>query len=1020
MSSETEIGGGAESTVKAVTETAESRDVGKPDTANNGKCGNISDLVNHTDDAEEQTTSIATEAHEEKTADLASVPDDTQVKISDTNQSQAVEESADPETQQDKSIDKPLSTSHNEEKRSESLNEANSRAISKNAVTYREESDNEYADDSVASDKHSVSSSESRSRLGSTVRSLSPNSMEASRRRMIACKRCHSLKVKCVPIDLSVEFSTCKRCFNKNVPCEYNTVNKKKKPAPLTNSMKFKIKDDEIKKLRDELQRKDRLIKLLRGFTDEEEEKMVAEISMNERLEMYGKEIRELETLSQNSSRSTQFIYNSERRVQLGESQMSSLDIIGNNILTYHQCAKLLDLFLNKIYPKFPFVTLPSNLSVEYLREHEPLLLVVMVYIGTIADTEPSDVSVESQLQLECLIAKSIAIQTLVVGNKNVNLLRCTMLYTIWYVSPELFHHRRYHLFSSLCVSMTHDLGVSGRPFFFYNKDDGLVKKTSVINGAQSIELKALVLVVYISYMSTSLFLKRVVFLQWTEYLDHSCSVLEESSVRSHKMIALYARMNHLMEIIYYKVHKMSEQITVLELSSNRNKLQLAEYLDQLNEIKQKISNNFKQNSTDYDSLMAYMYSVQAYLYEPALQTLINSKEYVTPEYKNVFFLTLSQICDSCFLSLKHFNQFSLDELTSNPLFHKYRILYTSGMLLRIRYLSLTIPKSGKASLFTEECVSTIKNLTEKLDETAKLYPKNHSLKKIGNVLGLFIHTCLSQWYTSYKNLYREIRKHDPLYVDPLFGSDPDSIDEHRGRDVANNSTETKTDKSLNTGAGYSANLNTSDVPTHNTNIRRHSAAFKPMISSLLQSHSDQNIDRANTNSSYRYGLDSGTGLQRQQQQEGGQAMYSVTPSPPIPVLQIASNAGSVLDANRTENSAMKFMPTSAYNNNMHFNPTPNNAGNIGNMAMEQTTGLDQLAGLAVGDITSATPAANALGRAGVEGAENNWEFQYMAFNDEFWSDLFFGNGDTAMGNNAGGNDALNIDSTSLNLPGHN
>lgn len=881
----------------------------------------------------------------------------------------------------------------------EDTNTFSNYASIKNNAEDGDGSENEYGDESIISDKHSVSSSESRSLQNSNVRSLSPNS-EGSRRRMLACKRCHSLKVKCVPLDTSVEFSTCKRCFKRNISCEYNTLHKRKKPAPLTNSMKFKIKDDEIGKLREELKRKDRLIKLLRGFTDEEEEKMVSEISMHDRLKLYGKEINELEAMLPSSSSSSQFISNSERRVQLGESQMSSLDIIGNNILTFQQCEKLLHLFLNKVYSKFPFIDLPSTLTVEFLREHEPFMFIIMVYIGTIADTEPSDISVESQLQLECLISKTIAIHALVIGNKSINLLKSTMLYSLWYTAPELFHQRRYHLFSSFCASMAHDLGVSGRPFFFYNKDDGLVKKTSVLGDLHTIKLKALILVVYISYMSTSLFLKRVIFFQWTEYLDNSCVLLEGSGLRSYRMIALYARMNHLMETIYCEVHKQSEQITVLELSSTRNKLQLVEYLNQLNGLKQKISDNFRQNSPDYSSLMAYMYSVQAYLYEPALQTLINSKEYVTPEYKNVFFSTLSQICESCLLSLKHFNQLSIEDMTSNPLFHVSRILYTSGMLLRIRYLSLTIPKSGKASLFTEECISTIRTLTAKVEKTCKMFPKNHALKKVANVLGLFVHTCLSQWYISYKSLSKEIKKHTPLFVDPLFDSDANP----QGKRRATNAI----DKSGSAASGDVSHNPAMSPDNSVINGTKHSAAFKPLISSLLQPQTDETTGPI---ASYKYGLNS--------QQHRGSAVYSVAPSPPTPVLHIASNSTGIPDGSRPDNSIMKFQSTPAYNN-MNFNSSMN-VGNLGSMPMEQQpTGLDQLAGIAVGDLGNGA-ATNLPGRVGsIEGIENNWEFQYMAFNDEFWSDLFFGNGESFTGPVGSNNGIVGMDPTPLNLQTNN
>lgn len=558
-------------------------------------------------------------------------------------------------------------------------------------------------------------------------------------------------------------------------------------------------------------------------------------------------------------------------------------------------------------------------------------------------------------------------------------------------------------MFSALCVSLAHDLGISGRPFFFYNKDDGSVKKASVVNNDRGIDLKALVLVVYVVYMSISLFLKRIVFLQWTEYLDQSCQILENSNIRCYKMIALYARMNHLMEIIYRNVHKSSEQTTVLELSSNKNKLQLSGYLEQINKLKHQILNSFELNSPDYNSLMAYLYSIQAYVYEPALQTLISSKEYITPEYKDVFFSTLSQICESCLLSLKHFNQLSIDEITSNPLFHTSRILYTSGMLLRIRYLSLTIPKSGKACLFTDECILNIKKLTDKIEDTAKKYPKNHFIKKIGIVLGLFIHTCLSQWYISYKSLLDDIRMHTPLFADPIYRNNTPYTANHSNirnevsKEKNNSNTPILTIPTMN-GVNTNNSNNSkrrkieykSVLNTMSTNVNN-SKTFKPHISSLLQQNDSELLSSPTSAMVNRSDL---------LHQQKNSPLYSVAHSPPTPVLYLGSNAGSSHDANSTpsgsDTPAIKFTPNVTTEENRNFNP---NTYNLNALGISQ----------------SGISTNNGHNRHGTdksaENPQNNWEFQYMAFNDEFWSDLFFGNGE----NNNEGN-VTNIENDTLNL----
>lgn len=284
------------------------------------------------------------------------------------------------------------------------------------------------------------------------------------------------------------------------------------------------------------------------------------------------------------------------------------------------------------------------------------------------------------------------------------------------------------------------------------------------------------------------------------------------------------------------------------------------------------------------------------------------------------------------------------------------------------------------------------------------MFPKNHALKKVANVLGLFVHTCLSQWYISYKSLSKEIKKHTPLFVDPLFDSDITSLGKRRGVNAI--------DKSGST-ASHEVSHNRAMMPDNSgMNGAKHGAPFKPVMSSFLQPQNDQTPNSTGPIPPYKYGLNA--------QQQRSSAAYSIVPSPPTPVLHIPSNSAGIPDAGKSDNPIMKFQPAPVYNN-MNFNSNMN-MGNLSTMPMEQQpTGLDQLAGIAVGDLGNGA-ATSLPGRVGgMESIENNWEFQYMAFNDEFWSDLFFGNGESLTDPTAGGNNSIaGMDSTPLNLPANN
>lgn len=798
---------------------------------------------------------------------------------------------------------------------------------------------------------------------------------EIIRKKSKACKRCHSLKVKCVPLESNDGSQACKRCSAKGIKCEFNiTVRRIKKPVVLSKSMKLKLRNEEIKKLKEQLAQRDRIIDMLKGYNPQDDAVTSSlEVSLKEKFGYYKEEIKNLQELENESvetgsgNDTSTFILNSEKRVQICQSQMPSLDIIKDGLLTYNQCTQLVTIFVTKIHARFPFTELPKDLSVDYLRVHAPLLLVIMCYISLIIDTS-SEITTDTQLQLECLISKTLSAELLMVGDKSFNLLKNTLIYSFWYVAPELFHHRRYHLFTSLCVSLSHDLGISGRPYFFYNRGDGSIKKTSIINDEKNIDLKGLLLVVYTLYMSISLFLKRVIYLEWNPYFEECCQVLEKSNKREYKLIVLYAKINHAMELMYNSFHRAGECLTVYELSSHKTKLQIQEFVKILLGIKQQISSHFDEQSFDFNSLMAYLYSAQAYLFEPAVQTLIRAKENVTREYRNLFLTSLNQICESCLLSLTHFNKLSIEDLSVNPLFHTSRILYTSGMLLRIRYLSLTIPKTARAKVYTEQALPTIRALISKIDETSNVYPKNLLLKKIRVVLNLFVHTCLTQWNASYKILYKQIRKQDPSFTDA---------------DFANLFPKTP----LPTGiAALDSMTDSGNLGTSSLNLRR---------------QSEETLTRQVQTSSYSMPGNAASYLEMQNAKLKPSIKTSFNGN--VSSNPTDANVGKVVSSTYKDNYAdnnltVGLSETYTSGNDNKFQPNtleqmhePSLTGSTTNPNLENQNLISNFEV----DASSKLPATLLSELNLSNNAQNSapFDMQFTAFNDEFWSDLFFGEG---------------------------
>ncbi|GME79689.1 unnamed protein product [Ambrosiozyma monospora] len=95
------------------------------------------------------------------------------------------------------------------------------------------------------------------------------------KRRAVACKACHSLKVKCVPVDPAHHFGICIRCKKGNKHCEFDLSNVRKKKPVVPKSSKTQIKDleAELLKLKKELQEKNNLVAHQNGLIRDYEQR---------------------------------------------------------------------------------------------------------------------------------------------------------------------------------------------------------------------------------------------------------------------------------------------------------------------------------------------------------------------------------------------------------------------------------------------------------------------------------------------------------------------------------------------------------------------------------------------------------------------------------------------------------------------------------------------------------------------------------------------------------------------------
>ncbi|ODV95545.1 hypothetical protein PACTADRAFT_42513, partial [Pachysolen tannophilus NRRL Y-2460] len=595
-----------------------------------------------------------------------------------------------------------------------------------------------------------------------------------TKRRAVACKSCHALKVKCTPIDVKLPLGPCVRCAKAKRKCEVDLAPVKRrkrkiqKIAGIGEVGNLSSPDDDT---------------ITTNYNNSNHRHST--ITNDAKVDLLEARIRFLEGQLSNQQKSQQYQYQphthstspgmvlhpnlmtlhppvsnptpnltqtanvlkiADKRIDLINNQFdkSENDIIGKGYITKEQAEERLRLYKGTMTKFFPFVTIPENETVESLSSEKPFLFCTLMSVTAVAVGK--DQVLEKQFDIDLVTIKSITNEVLIIGNKSMELLKSLLLLCIWYNTPELFHHRRYHLINSLCVSMVNDLGLTGRPYFYYNREEGSVCQTVSSDDLKSLECRRILMTSYFTSISICLFLRRRMQVSWSNYLEECCDVLYNSNVEGDKIFVIYTELNHMLEKIYFIVQSVNDVNEALELNSERMRYIVNELQLNLNKIKSKIDK-------DDHLKLAYYYSVQAYLHEPALHKLLPSANnnkgididllYVDLP-KNIA-TSIDKCTQSCLATLYHASQLSLEETTVMPLFFSSRIIYTAGMLLRLRYLVISIPSMSVFNFVPRESVEKIHLLSQKLEKTYQNYPSNHLLCKIRLVITVFNQTYTTQ-----------------------------------------------------------------------------------------------------------------------------------------------------------------------------------------------------------------------------------------------------------------------------------
>lgn len=590
-------------------------------------------------------------------------------------------------------------------------------------------------------------------------------------RRSVACKNCHSLKVKCTPSDENNPSAPCIRCINTKKVCEINLnqPRKRRKKAEIEEEremMRLKSNTDasNMPIMSNILQIPDQLNFLQypvlnqapniagnQAVGDVDTAALIARLTnevstLTSQVEYYKSKSKifdgnsniirkedlqhEIDILSKNSGKS--FLKVSCALKDAANRRNHKIDHIWNNnkgidflsqgLISESDAQTRMDLYYNSIYPNFPYIDFDETLTAVEFAKQQPYLFNAVMATASVVIKNASE-SLCEDLEMEA--ARALMTQILIAGNKTEELLKSVMLMGFWYNTPELVKHRRFHILNALSISMLHDLGI-------VSKADQ--KKPLLDNHLISLQERKIVMLLYISTVSTCLILRRTVYVQWTPYVEECCKFLENSGEKELLNLAIFSRLNQLLEKTHNLLHGDSSGDNTLATSYI-----VKDFQTQLSHLKAKLTE-------DDHAILAYYYAVEGYLHEPLLSQVTGVNE----QGGQLFFKedsvrSIAKSTRSCIECLKEFLKLGVDFIATLPLVYISRMIYTAGILLRMRYLILSVPLKVEKSLMPVEAILTVQKTNDFFLEASKSYPNNFFLKKTSLMLQLFIQIYANQ-----------------------------------------------------------------------------------------------------------------------------------------------------------------------------------------------------------------------------------------------------------------------------------
>jgi hypothetical protein len=430
-------------------------------------------------------------------------------------------------------------------------------------------------------------------------------------------------------------------------------------------------------------------------------------------------------------------------------------DAISLGLITPERAEERLELYKRVFNTKHSMVELRDDVTVDEMRRNHPMLFLTVLSLCSIV-IEGKD-RIEESLTLHNLCMDAIFYETMILGNKTLELLKCLLLINLWFNTPEIHQHQKTHLITHLCTTMAIEMGLGGvniEPQGSGIRYDRLMRPFLLLN-PQTYECRRLWLGVYISSINLSMIMRRPIYLVWSKYTEECCSFLEKHGGVDDLKVASVARINHLHEEITHALQS-DDGIHPPNINDPKTRCLIRYFEHKLNEIAGKM---------DFDILVSEtaLHVVQIYLHESVMYAPLSKKygrvpfsEYSLSIGKMDVTIHTTQAIGWCYSSaikcLEMIAALSVERVSVLPIFCFTRVCVCASTLLKLRTLYLTTPSFSQICKVSSASLEPINTIIKKFEEVIEKYPAAHFAPNFCFVLHVLICHFDRQLYTFFND----------------------------------------------------------------------------------------------------------------------------------------------------------------------------------------------------------------------------------------------------------------------------